>query len=106
MFQDVHPHLLWALGGIFGILVASTGIVWMLSRRRPDRDFSELRARVKSWWIMATVFTVAMSLSREVSLGFFAFLSFLALKEYFSVIPTRRADRRVLFWAYLTIPLQ
>jgi phosphatidate cytidylyltransferase len=35
-----------------------------------------------------------------------SFLSFLALKEYFSITPTRRADRRVLFWAYLTIPLQ
>ena len=40
------------------------------------------------------------------SLVFFALVSFLALKEYFSLIPTRRADRRVLFWAYLTIPLQ
>jgi len=28
------------------------------------------------------------------------------LKEYLSLIPTRRADRRVLFWAYLSIPFQ
>jgi len=33
-------------------------------------------------------------------------LSFLALKEYLSLIPTRRADRRVLAWAYLSIPFQ
>jgi len=101
-----HPHLLWALGGIFGILVVASVIVAVLSKRRPESDFSELKARVKSWWVMATVFTVAMSLSRSVSLGFFAFLSFLALKEYLSVIPTRRADRRVLFWAYVAVPLQ
>jgi len=37
---------------------------------------------------------------------FFGLVSFLALKEYFSLIPTRRADRRVLFWAYLSIPFQ
>jgi phosphatidate cytidylyltransferase len=36
---------------------------------------------------------------------FWAFVSFLALKEYLSLIPTRRADRRVLFWAYLAIPI-
>jgi phosphatidate cytidylyltransferase len=36
----------------------------------------------------------------------FAFASFLAFKEYLSLIPTRRADRRVLFWAYLAIPVQ
>jgi len=33
-------------------------------------------------------------------------VSFLALKEYLSLIPTRRADRIVLFWAYLAIPIQ
>jgi phosphatidate cytidylyltransferase len=47
-----------------------------------------------------------MVLDRAVSLLFFAFVSFLALKEYLSLIPTRRADRRVLFWAYLAIPVQ
>ena len=39
-----------------------------------------------------------------VSIVFFAFLSFLALKEYLSLIPTRRADRSVLLWAYLADP--
>ncbi len=33
-------------------------------------------------------------------------VSFLALKEYLSIIPTRRADRRVLFFLYLAIPIQ
>jgi len=102
----LHANLLWAIGGIFGVLVLSTLIVAVLSWRRPDSNLSELKARVRSWWVMATVFTVAMSLSRSVSLAFFAFISFLALKEYLSIIPTRRADRRVLFWAYLAIPLQ
>jgi phosphatidate cytidylyltransferase len=37
---------------------------------------------------------------------FLAFLSFLALKEYLSLIPTRRADRGVLLWVYLAVPLQ
>ena len=55
---------------------------------------------------MVTVFTLAIVVSRTVSIVFFGFLSFLALKEYFSIIPTRRADRRVLFWAYLAIPMQ
>jgi phosphatidate cytidylyltransferase len=41
-----------------------------------------------------------------ISLFLFGFLSFLALKEYLSLIPTRRADRRVLFWTYLAILAQ
>jgi phosphatidate cytidylyltransferase len=55
---------------------------------------------------MVIVFTVAMSLGRTISLIFFAFISFMALKEFLSMIPTRRADRRVLFWSYLAIPVQ
>ena len=55
---------------------------------------------------MAGVFMLAILLSRAVSLVFLAFLSFLALKEYLSLIPTRRADRGVLLLVYLAVPLQ
>jgi phosphatidate cytidylyltransferase len=74
--------------------------------RRPDKDRTELVQRIRSWWYIVTIFTFAMVMSRHVALVFFAFVSFLALKEYLSIVPTRRADRRVLFWAYLAIPLQ
>jgi phosphatidate cytidylyltransferase len=102
----IDPTVGWALGGIFGLLVAATIAVWLLGLLKPRADFTELRLRVRTWWIMAGVFALALTLSRRVSLAFFAFMSFLALKEYLSLIPTRRADRIVLFWAYLAIPIQ
>ncbi|HXO42459.1 MAG TPA: phosphatidate cytidylyltransferase [Thermoanaerobaculia bacterium] len=104
--QQVSPVVAWALAGIFAILLVATAAVWALGRLRPAADWTELRQRVRTWWIMAAVFALAMVLSRRVSLVFFAFVSFLALKEYLSLIPTRRADRSVLLWAYLAIPLQ
>ena len=94
------------LGGIFVLLVVATASIFVLRRLRPQLDVAELAARVRSWWIMAVVFTVALVLNRAVSLVFFTFVSFLAFKEFLSVVPTRRADRRVLFWAYLAIPVQ
>jgi phosphatidate cytidylyltransferase len=100
------PAVGWALAGIFSVLVVATLAVWILGRWKPQADWTELRQRVRTWWIMAAVFAVALALSRRVSLVFFAFVSFLALKEYLSLIPTRRADRGVLFWAYLAIPVQ
>lgn len=104
---DLPPlAVLWGIGGIFVLLVAASIVVAALRRLRPHRDYAELRARVASWWIMVTVFSVAIVLSRTVSIVFLGLISFLALKEYFSLIPTRRADRRVLFWAYLSIPVQ
>lgn len=102
----VKPPVLYALGGIFAVLAVATLVVRFLRWRRPSVDDRELAQRVNSWWVMVSVFTLAIALDRQVSLVFFAFVSFLALKEYFSLIPTRRADRRVLFWAYLAIPLQ
>jgi phosphatidate cytidylyltransferase len=105
-FTDIAPAVQWSLGGIFIILVIATGIYLFLKKFRPDSDFGEIGLRIRSWWIMVSIFTLAMLLSRVVSLFFFAFISFLALKEYLSIIPTRRADRKVLFWAYLAIPFQ
>jgi phosphatidate cytidylyltransferase len=103
---DVANNVLVAIAGVFAVLVLASLAVRVLKSARPGKDFSELASRVKSWWVMVIVFTLALVLDRTVSLMFFAFVSFLALKEYLSLIPTRRADRRVLFWAYLAIPFQ
>ncbi|MFZ4772026.1 MAG: phosphatidate cytidylyltransferase [Ferruginibacter sp.] len=66
----------------------------------------ELKQRIQSWWIMILILFTALATGKTASILFFAFLSFLALKEFFSIVPTRHADRRILFWAYLSIPLQ
>lgn len=107
VFQNIPIQIRWAIGAVFAILVAAQVIVMFIDRRRDRAQGpSELMLRVRTWWIMAAIFALAMVLNRIVTLFFFAFISFLALKEYLSLIPTRRADRRVLFWAYLAIPLQ
>jgi len=98
--------LLYVFLGVLGLLAVAEVLGFVLARARPEKDFSELRARVRSWWLMAGVFMLAILVSRAVSLVFLAFLSFLALKEYLSLIPTRRADRSVLLWVYLAVPFQ
>jgi len=96
----------YALGGILAILVVASLIIRVLRWLRPAANYAELTMRVQSWWVMFFIFTLAMVVSPMVSIVFFGIVSFLALKEYLSLIPTRRADRRVLFWVYLTIPIQ
>lgn len=98
--------VLWGIAGVFAILVIASIVVFIMAKARPERDHGELRARISSWWVMVTVLAFAIVLSPVISVAFLGFVSFLALKEYFSLIPTRRADRRVLFWAYLAIPIQ
>ncbi|MCA1778230.1 MAG: phosphatidate cytidylyltransferase [Xanthomonadaceae bacterium] len=105
-FLGLQPAVLQALGGILALLSVASLVIAVAGPRLADSVRRELVERIQSWWLMFVIFAVAMALSRNISLGFFAFISFMALKEYFSLVPTRRADRQVLFWAYLTIPAQ
>ncbi len=104
--MDNPPQVVYALGFLWALLVTASLIVFALKKLRPQKDYTELAVRTKSWWIMIGVFSIALLASRTVAITFLGFISFLALKEFFSMIPTRRADRRVLFWAYLAIPAQ
>lgn len=93
-------------GILFVLLLVATLVSFLLSRSKPQTDHTELTQRINSWWIMMGVFALSLYMGPMVTILMFAMLSFIALKEYFSMTPTRLVDRRVLFWAYLTIPLQ
>jgi phosphatidylglycerophosphate synthase len=105
MFASLTPAIGYTIAGIYAVLILASLLVHVVGKRVPVLGSPELRRRVASWWVMATLFAVAILLDRIASLVFLGFVSFLALKEYLSLIPTRRADRRVLF-AYLAIPVQ
>jgi phosphatidate cytidylyltransferase len=92
-----------AIGGLLAIASLSS---ILLVRTKPERNYTELRLRIKTWWLIVAVFAVAVLFNRTVSVIVLGLVSFLAFKEYVSLVPTRRADHRVLFWAYLAIPIQ
>lgn len=106
LVNQLPTNLFYCVAAVYMILIFSTLVVKILRARRPDNNYTELSNRVNSWWVMAIIFTLAIVLSKTLTLIFLGFVSFMALKEYLSMIPGRRADRRVLFWAYLSIPLQ
>jgi phosphatidate cytidylyltransferase len=95
-------NVLWSLGAIVTALVLSTLAVYVVPAYRQV----ELQQRMTSWcWIVA-IFATVLVVNRSIAIVFFGCLSFLAFKEYISLIPTRLSDRRVLFWAYLAIAVQ
>jgi phosphatidate cytidylyltransferase len=91
---------------VLGILVLASLAVGTLRLVRPTKDHSELSARVRAWWLMAAVFFGAIVVSSRLSLLFFAFLSFWAMKEYITLLKTRPADHRGLVLTFLSIPIQ
>ena len=100
------PNVVYATLGIYALLIIATLIVAALRWRNPGERYAELSARTSSWWWMIGAFTLAVLLNQTVAVIFLAFISYLALKEYLSLIPTRRIDRTVLLFAYLAIPIQ
>jgi len=105
-FLGIPPNVVYATAGIYAALALATAIVAVLRWRNPAERYAELTARTDSWWWMIGAFTLCVLFRQTVAIVFFAFISYLALKEYLSLTPTRRIDRSVLLFAYLAIPIQ
>ncbi len=91
---------------ILGILIIATIITSLLKIKNRDKDYTELHQRVISWWWMIGLVFSFLILGKNTAIIFFAFLSFLALKEFISIVPIRQVDRNAIFWIYLSIPFQ
>ncbi len=104
--EALPDNVVYAIGVIYALLIAASVIVLVMKQKRPGASTDELSARVKSWWFMITIFSIAIVTNRIVSTVFLAFMTFLAFKEYLSLIQTRRVDRLILHFAYWTIPAQ
>lgn len=91
---------------VFALLVVSTAAWAALKVSAPARDWSELGNRIKAWWYMAALFFVAVGVSNVGATVLIALLSFWAMKEYVTLLDTRRADHGALVWTFLAIPVQ
>jgi phosphatidate cytidylyltransferase len=98
-------------GGVLALLIVASVIGYLFhlkTKSERGRDVVQnLNARIRAWWVMAFIFFIAIAGGNFGSLLLFAIVSFLALREYITLTPTKRADHRALFWAFFVItPLQ
>ncbi|WP_138416565.1 phosphatidate cytidylyltransferase [Aquibacillus sediminis] len=91
---------------IFFALLGATVVFYLTQKNQTNKDFSTIQMRVKTWWGMFVVFCFATLFNPMISLLSIMVLSFFALREYFSMMKTRKSDRRLFLWSYLMIPLQ
>lgn len=85
-------NLRLALGGIYAVLAAATAIDYSLRRLRPQLDLREVTLRIRSWWAMAIIFTIALLMDPAVSVAFFGLVSGLAVYEFLRM---EHAENRV-----------
>jgi len=99
------------LGGLLAALVLGTVTGRLLALRARTEaaraTVANMNARIKAWWVMSVVFSIALLTGRVGSVVLFALLSFLALREFITLIDSSRADHRALLVAFfLATPAQ
>jgi phosphatidate cytidylyltransferase len=103
--------LLLLLGGVLVVLTIGSIVGLILSLRVKGEagraTVANLNARLRAWWVMVLVFGVAVATGGIGSLVLFGFISFLALREFVTLAPTRPGDHQALFWSFFVLlPLQ
>jgi phosphatidate cytidylyltransferase len=101
----------WLVGGVVSLLIFASIIGWILHLRDNSEAGSavidNLNARIRSWWLLVGFFAVAYIIGNNATIIFFAFVSFFALREFLTLIPTRAVDHRALSLAFFVlIPVQ
>ena len=102
----MHGILLYAFGGILVLLVVASLVTALLMHLHPTRNYTSVKLRIQTWWWLAGLLFLALSFNRTVAVAIMGLMSFLAFKEFLSLIPTRPIDNGVLLLAYLAIPVQ
>lgn len=105
------PELLKLFAGVFAVLVFASivGAVlrYRLAAAGTSATVDNLVARIKAWWWMVILLGIAFAFGKAGVVVLFAFVSFLALREFVSLTYTRRSDHWALALAFfLFLPLQ
>lgn len=88
---------------VYLALGVATGIyLWQRLNQGAPADLGQ---RIQSWWVMITLVVVPLTLGPVPFIILMAFISFFALKEYVSMVPTRIEDRPIIMLAYFSIVL-
>jgi len=97
--------------GVIGVLIFASTIGWLLKLKfaahAPHAVIDNLNARIKAWWLMVIVIGGALWAGKTGVIVLFVFASFIALREYMSIAPTRRGDHWALLLSFfLVVPFQ
>lgn len=94
--------------GIGALLLVTTGLGFALHL---ITRFSHVGATVTrqslSWWCWFIILFAGLFCGTTTTILIFGLVSFLALREFITLAPTRKSDHHTLFWAFFVIlPLQ
>lgn len=97
--------------GAFALLIIfsaiGAGLKWGIAKGKPHNVIDNMNSRTKAWWVMVGLLAVTFWQGRNAIIALFALISFQCLREYLSLIQTRRGDYRAMLWVFFCfLPLQ
>jgi len=98
--------IICVLSIIYAILFFCSLTFWLISFRNKSNFLEELTIRANSWWKITIGVSLVVVGPKYIGTVLFAYISFVALREMFSIGRIRSADRIALFVAYFAIPVQ
>ena len=109
--MPTQSHTFLLAAGVIGVLALASAVGRVLKMTvasgGPHAAIDNLNARVKAWWLMVVVIGLALLAGKTGVIVLFAFASFIALREYTSIAPTRRGDHwALLLCFFVAIPFQ
>ena len=103
---------IWQLfGGLIITLIIASSIGYRLKFKvgfsTPHAVIDNLNARINAWWVMILIIFAAAALGFYGVIGLFFVISFMALREFLSLLYIRRGDHLALAACfYVILPLQ
>ena len=103
---------IWQLFGglIITLIIASSigyGLKFKVGFSTPHAVIDNLNARINAWWVMILIIFAAAALGFYGVIGLFFVISFMALREFLSLLYIRRGDHLALAACfYVILPLQ
>ena len=103
---------IWQLFGglIITLIIASSigyGLKFKVGFSTPHAVIDNLNARINAWWVMILIIFAAAALGFYGVIGLFFVISFIALREFLSLLYIRRGDHLALAACfYVILPLQ
>ena len=95
--------------GVLAIVSTVTLLVGFKTRRSAARDeawqrgLQDFRRLLNTSWGMVVVFWIGWALGEGIATLLFALISFVALREFITLSPTRRGDHRSLILAFFVV---
>ena len=97
----------YLFAGILSLLAIASATGYLLARKYKESSaknvIDNLNARTKAWWQMCAVFAISLLVGSTGSVVLFCIMSFLALREFITLTPTKKGDHKTLFWLFFII---